>query len=158
MTHYRVRVRRGDFEVEVDSSDKDYAEAKLTELLAGSEAQQPEVRVAAGGPEAAAPPPSGKPLSLAEYVRRLSPRSGPQYVVALGSYLETHGGMGTGFKTRDIVDGFTAVKFKHSNPAEAVRQAKQQGLLMDGKEAGTLLVTATGEEWVKVQWGGDGTV
>jgi hypothetical protein len=92
---------------------------------------------------------------MVEYVRSLSPRSGTQYVVAVGLYLEKHGGMTAGFKTRDVADGFTTVKYKHSNPAEAVRQAKAQGLLMDGKESGSLVVTATGEDWVKVQLGVD---
>lgn len=148
MTHYRVRVRKGDLEVEVDSSDKDYTETKLRELLAAVEA---EASAAPAKTTRALAPASDKPLSMVEYVRSLAPKTGTQYVVAVGDYLEKHGGMRDGFRTRDVAEGFTSVKFKHSNPAEAVRQAKSQGLLMDGKEAGTFLVTTTGENWVKVQ-------
>jgi hypothetical protein len=98
--------------------------------------------------------PGGKPLSLVEYVRSLRPRSGSQNVVAVGNYLELHGGMRDGFRTKDIVAGFRAVKYPHTNPAEAVRQAKHQGFLMDGKEPGTLVVTHTAEAWVKGQRAG----
>jgi hypothetical protein len=84
----------------------------------------------------------------------VSPKSGSQYVVAVGDYLEKHGGMPGGFRTRDIIAGFTTIKYKHSNPAEAVRQAKSQGLLMDGKD-GSLVVTSTAESWVKTQQGAE---
>lgn len=36
MDVYRVRYRRGDVEIEVESADKEYVETKLTELLAVS--------------------------------------------------------------------------------------------------------------------------
>jgi hypothetical protein len=154
MTHYRVRVKKGDAEVEVDSSDKDYTETKLKELLVDLPAREPAgPPTKPAGKQVSATAAPGKPLSMVEYVRSLAPKSGAQYVVAIGNYLEKHGGMASGFKTRDIVEGFTTTKYKHSNPAEAVRQAKTQGLLMDGKEAGSLLVTSTGEDWVKVQLG-----
>lgn len=154
MTHYRVRVKRADVEVEVESSDKEYTESKSKELFAHFELKGATAapKKAGGAPKMTLPA-REKPLSMVEYVRSLSPKSGAQYVVAVGDYLEKHGGMPGGFKTRDITDGFTTVKYKHSNPAEAVRQAKSQGLLMDGKEPGTLLVTSTGEGWVKVQLG-----
>jgi hypothetical protein len=151
MSHYRVRVKKGEIEVEVDSSDKDYTESKLKELLAGLEKPPGPKKGSGPATQQAEPRSSGKPISMVEYVRSLAPKSGTQYVVAVGDYLEKYGGMAAGFKTRDIADAFTTVKFKHSNPAEAVRQAKSQGLLMDGKEAGTFLVTSTGENWVRVQ-------
>ncbi len=56
-----------------------------------------------------------------------------------------------GNRLPSMVDGFRTVKYRHSNPAEAVRQAKQQGFLMDGKESGSLLLTQTAESWVKGQ-------
>jgi len=154
MAHYRVRVKRADVEVEVDSSDKEYTESKSKELFAHFEVHGPTpTPKKAGLAQKATSRAREKPLSMVEHVRSLLPKSGAQYVVAIGDYLEKHGGMPDGFKTRDIADGFTTVKYKHSNPAEAVRQAKSQGLLMDGKEPGTLLVTSTGEDWVKVQLG-----
>src|SRR5437867_1577344 len=148
MAHYRVRVVRGDVEVEVDSSEKEYTDSKLKELLGSlrTESVVPTPKKNDGGETAkAAATVRGKPLSMAEYVRSLAPKSGTQYVVAVGLYLEKYGGMASGFKTRDIAEGFTTVKYKHSNPPEAVRQAKVQGLLMDAKEPGSMLVTSTGE-------------
>lgn len=154
MTHYRVRVKRADVEVEVDSSDKEYTDSKSKELFAHFEVDgSTPTPKKAGVAQKTASMAREKRLSMVEYVRSLSPKSGAQYVVAIGDYLEKHGGVPGGFKTRDIAEGFTTVKYKHSNPAEAVRQAKSQGLLMHGKEPGTLLVTSTGEDWVKVQLG-----
>lgn len=150
MAHYRIRVMRDGLEIEVDSSDKEYTDAKFNELVSRMERQTSP----SSGPKptgAVATPTPDKPVSMVEYVRALSPKSGPQFVVAVGHYLEKHGGMTDGFKTRDIADGFTNTRYKHSNPPEAVRQAKSQGLLMDGRRAGTLLVTSTGEDWIKVQ-------
>ena len=158
MTHYRVRVARGDVEVEVDSSEKAYTNSKLKELLRSLPSERvvsPPKKDDGGGAPKVAAQAGGKPWSMAEYVRSLAPKSGTQYVVAVGLYLEKHGGMASGFKTRDIADGFTRVKYKHSNPPEAVRQAKVQGLLMDAKEPGSMLVTSTGEDWMKVQLGKD---
>ncbi len=149
MSGYRVRIRKGEVEIEVESSDKGYVDSKLGEWskrlsLGSRDATPPE--------EDAAPRASGsKGKSLAEHVRALVPKSGPQYVIAVGDYLERYGQMSEGFKTRDLVDGFRTVKYRHSNPAEAVRQAKQQGFLMDAKESGSLLLTQTAEAWVKGQ-------
>ena len=154
MSHYRVRVKRADVEIEVDSSDKEYTESKLKELLGGVEAKEAAPKATTGAGTGRAHVAShAKALSMAEYVRSASPKSGSQYVVAVGDYLEKHGGMPNGFKTRDIIAGFMNIKYKHSNPAEAVRQAKSQGLLMDGKEEGLFVVTSTAESWVKTQQG-----
>jgi hypothetical protein len=158
MSHFRVKVRSGDVEVEVDSSDKEYTEAKVKELLAAfGPGKTPRAAAAAPEPKAKraepAPAPAGsaKRVSMVEYVRSLGPKGGTQYVIAVGQYLEQHGGMAGGFKTRDIVDGFQTVKFKHANPREAVRQAKAQGFVMDAKEPGAMVVTQTGEAWIKAQ-------
>jgi hypothetical protein len=155
MSHYRVRLKKGEIEVEVDSSDKDYTESKLRELLGSFEAKAPAAPKVAGRVPKVSPASSGKTLSMAEHVRALLPKSGAQHAIAVGDYLEKHGGMADGFKTRDIAAGFTTIKYKHSNPAEAVRQAKAQGLLMDGKEDGTLVITSTAEAWVKTQLGAE---
>lgn len=150
MNSYRVRIRRADFELEVESSDKDYVEEKLAEFAPRGFVPAPVRGVQDVAPEPSAGG-SGKALSLVEHVRRIAPKTGSQYVIAVGHYLETTAGMADGFKTRDITDGFRAAKFKHSNPAEAVRQAKQQGFLMDGTTPNTMVLTQSGEAWVKGQ-------
>lgn len=161
MESFKLRVKTNDFEIEVESPDQGYTDGKFAELL----------RLVGGSREAARPAPArakasspqgpavidqadqsiDKPTSMVEYVRTLSPKSGSQYVVAIGAYLESHGGMESGFRSRDISGGFKSVKYKHANPAEAIRQAKSQGFLMDGREPGTMIVTQTGEAWVKGQ-------
>ncbi len=149
MAGFRVRIRKGDVEIEVESSEKGYVDTKLGEW---SQRLSLGFQDARAVEEDVTHRPSGaKGKSLAEHVRALAPKSGPQYVIAVGDYLERYGQMPEGFKTRDLVDGFRTVKYRHSNPAEAVRQAKQQGFLMDGKESGSLLLTLTAEAWVKGQ-------
>lgn len=156
MNSYRVRVRQGDAEVEVESTDKAYVDAKLGEWSSRLSLGAIRERSASPGKEAAADEPvpaqtDGKGKSMVEHVRALAPKSGSQHVIAVGDYLERHGGMRDGFKTRDLVEGFRTVRYRHSNPAEAVRQAKQQGFLMDGKDPGSLILTQTAEAWVKGQ-------
>jgi hypothetical protein len=152
----------GDVEIEVDSSDKDYTEAKMKELMAAfapaktasaprASSAEPTPKLLAHGAASSKPAASSKQMSMVEYVRSLAPKGGTQYVIAVAQYLEQHGGMANGFRTRDLVEGFQTVKYKHSNPREAVRQAKQQGFLMDAKEPGLMVTTQTGEAWVQAQ-------
>lgn len=156
MEHYRIRIRRGETELEVDSSDRAYVEAKLAELRALLGAAPirdvDSASLPPGSPEPTTP--GAKPVSLVEHVRRIGPKTGTQYVMAVGHYLEQFGSMSSGFKTRDLGDAFQSLKYKHSNPAEAVRQARSQGFLMDGKEANTVVLTQRGEAWVNGQLAG----
>jgi hypothetical protein len=46
------------------------------------------------------------------------------------------------------------LKYKDNNPAEAVRQACSQGILMDGKDPNTVVLTQSGEAWVDGQLAG----
>jgi hypothetical protein len=87
MSHYRVRVKRADVEVEVDSSDKEYTESKLTELLGGVEIKETAPRASGRAGKVHVVADTRKSLSMAEYVRSVSPKSGSQYVVAVGDYL-----------------------------------------------------------------------
>jgi hypothetical protein len=154
MNTFRVRIRKGDVEIEVESSDKSFAVSKLKELksMLSLKAESNE-----GGAERLATaarsvrPHSGKSMSMPEHVRALDPKSGTQYVIAVGDFLEKFGDKSNGFKTRDIADGFHTVRYKHSNTAEAVSQAKRQGFLMDGRESGTLVLTRSAEAWVNGQ-------
>jgi hypothetical protein len=156
MDHYRIRIRNGDAEIEIDSSDRDYVESKLTELTAwlGAHRSEPVGTQSAPPRIADRAAPAAKGVSLVEHVRKIGPKSGTQFVMAVGHYLEQFGGMATGFKTRDVAEAFQTVKYKHSNTAEAVRQAKAQGFLMDGKSPNTTVLTQSAEAWVSGQLAG----
>lgn len=144
--NYRIRIRIGADEIEVESTNLAFVEAKITELGP---------RLGIGMPSSSRgllnlPTASeSKPVSLVEYVQGIDPQTGPQYVLAIGSFLERQRGMSDGFKTRDVVDAFQTIKFRHSNPAEAVRQAKAQGLVMDARESGGFVLTQKGESWIR---------
>jgi hypothetical protein len=160
MEHYRVRIRRGESEVEIDSTDREYVEGKLAELKVwlGPAQETTDLTPPSLEPQKASDaekmPPNGKAVSLVEHVRKIGPKTGTQYVIAAGHYLEQFASMKAGFKTRDLADAFQTLKYKHSNPAEAVRQARSQGFLMDGKDPNTVVLTQSGEAWINGQLSG----
>lgn len=90
----------------------------------------------------------GKRLSLPEFVRKLQPKSGPDYVVAIGSYLEKVEG-NADFSGPEIKAGFRTCKYDHSNPFDAIGKAKATGRVMDASEAGRYVLTQAGETWVE---------
>ena len=66
----------------------------------------------------------GKKESLNEFIRRISPKSAADYVATIGYYLEKYENL-DGFKTANISKSFKTIKYKHSNPAEAMKQAER---------------------------------
>jgi hypothetical protein len=151
MVHYRVRVQRGDSSIEVESSDKAFVDGKLAQLGPTVGIDLGASRGRGGGERKARELPPRRTPSLAEHVRTINPTKGTQYVIAVGNWLELFGGKGNGFKTRDLSSSFKVVKFRHSNPAEAVRQARSQGWLMDGHDSGSLQLTQSALDWIQGQ-------
>ena len=101
---------------------------------------------------APAPDHGGKTKSLVEHAKEINPKKAIQHVIAAGHYFEAVQRM-PGFKTKDISEAFKQMRYAHSNPSEAVRQARAQGFLMDGPE-GTLQLTRTAMSWVDGQLSG----
>lgn len=87
-----------------------------------------------------------KNLSLVEFVRSISPTSGPEYVVTIGAYIEqtTSGG----FTSSDIRSGLITAKVKLANPSDALLKAKIRGLVMDSGNKGGFVLTRSGEQWI----------
>jgi len=140
---YRVRVRRDDIEVEVESSDRDYVDETLKHYLGAAPSQSPSLQ------SGQRPAPSGtKSQSLQEFIRSVKPDSGVEYVVAITYFHEQLGGKSE-LRTKDITDAFRALKYKYANVADAVAKARAAGLLMDGTSKGTFVASKSGEEWVE---------
>lgn len=149
---YRIRLRRGDSELQVSAPDRVWVEARLQELM-GWLAASP--ALPSGKPDAAAgavPAPAKAP-SLAEHVRAVGPSGGLEHVLAIGYYLERHSRLSGGFRRRDLAEAFKAVRYHHSNPGVPIATAKRQGLLMEGEEHEKLLLTETAERWVEERLG-----
>jgi hypothetical protein len=146
---FKIRFKSERYEIEVEAADREFVESHFMALRekaeAGNETRADERLVLSAHDS------ERKPLALVEFVRSVSPKTGTQYFIAIGHWLEKYGGRTDGFKTRDIADGFQEVKFRHSNPSEIVRQARSQGLLMDGREPNSLVLTSTAESWISTQ-------
>lgn len=143
---HRLRLRHGERELEIESSDLTFIESKLDEFWRAGEAAR---TAATSGRDGSAELRPSRPLGLVEHVRRIGAKSGTEMVVAVGSYLEEQRGLSGGFKTRDVAEAFKEARFHHSNPSEAVRQAKAAGWLMAGDERQAHRLTQTALDWVQ---------
>jgi hypothetical protein len=152
---FRVRLRRGGFEFEVESSDQAYVDQKVAELTSwlGLEPAETPLQALSGAVSAAASP--AKPPSLVEHVRRVGPSNGLEHVLAVGYYLEHHRKMAGGFRRRDLGHAFNAMGYNHSNPGVPIAAARRQGLLMDGAETDKIRLSESADEWVRARLRGD---
>ncbi len=138
--NFRVRISKNGFELELESTEKDFVETKLTQLLPSSIQNTMSVSVVSKV--------SKKPLSLNEFLMKVSPKSAIDYAVAIAFYLEKIESLDS-FTARDIKESFRKVKHGHSNPSQALLDAKTRGLVMTTSDAKHYTITGTGEEWVK---------
>jgi hypothetical protein len=152
---FRVRLRRGGAEFEVESSDDAYVDQKVAELASwlGLEPAEAPMRELSSADSAAAS--TAKPPSLVEHVRRIGPSNGLEHVLAVGFYLEHHRKMAGGFRRRDLGHAFKALGYNHSNPGVPIAAARRQGLLMDGAEADKIRLSESADQWVRTRLRGD---
>lgn len=152
---YRVRIRSGEFEVEVQGPDQGFVDAKITELLGwfdsdgrGDEPQGP-------ASYSAEPSVAGKMTSLLEHVRKVSPRGGLEYALAVGYYLENAEGMAGGFRRRDLAAGFKKIRYNHTNPGVPISSGRKQGLLVDGSEPERVRLSKSASDWIAARLSGE---
>lgn len=140
---YRVRIRRGDVEVEVESTDKKYVKAMLAEHLSPPAQQQ-----AAPSASPGAAVPGGKQTSLQEFVKQVAPKAAREYVVTVIYFKEKSESMAE-VRPKDVAAAFKSLKYKCGNVSDAVAKAKRGGHLMSGDSPRCYVVTNTGENWVQ---------
>jgi hypothetical protein len=138
---YRVRISRGDLEVEVESHDAGYVDAKLKEYLdspASKLAHDHKAR------------PSGKRMSVQEFARKINPKTGPESVLTVAYFIEKHEGE-TKVQTKAIAGrvGAKGLRKQFKNVSDAIAGAKDRGWLMDGDAPRSVCLTDTGEAWVE---------
>lgn len=149
---YSVRLRRGERELEISAPDQAWVEVQLKELKGWMSAGPAEPRQPLG--EDKEPTAAAKVPSLAEHVRAVEPSGGLEHVLAVGYYLERHTRLQGGFRRRDLVEAFRAIRYKHSNPGVPISAGRRRGLLMDGEEHEKIRLTETAERWVEERLGG----
>lgn len=150
---YRLKIKFGEIEIEVESTDEDFVNQNFDNLrreyvaLLESDSRDSGVK-STKGPDSANAKSVNKSMSLAEFVRLIKPRSGTDYAVTLGYYIEKITGKEE-FTGGDIRSKFIEVKYKHSNPSDTISKAKATGRIMDGHEKNSYILTQTGEQWVE---------
>ena len=141
--NYRTRVRKGDFEVEVQG-DKEFVLRKYPELAALVTNQ------AKATPELSSPP--GQ-QSLAEFLREKNPTSHNDFGIVYAYYLHKSKGYDS-YNVDDIDKCYTDSRTQKPKNLNAVMDSNvSRGFLMvadakkDGKKA--WVITRTGEEYVE---------
>lgn len=151
--NYRVRINCNGYEVEVESTERGYVDEKIEEYLeeakkfSSSPSQEGE-KGFSNGQKLLLPSNGIKNISLPEFLRKVKPKSGPEYAITIGYFVEKIQNKDAFFMS-EIKDGFTKVKFPHSNPSDTVSKAKSSGKIMEGPEKNSYILTQTGEAWVE---------
>lgn len=143
---YRVRVRSGEIEVEVQAPDRAYVDAKIAELLGWLGSDQTGRNSDPGDVV-----PEGDDISLLDHVRKIGPQGGLEHVLAIGYYLEHRAGMAGGFRRRDLVSGFEKIRYVHSNPGVPIGAGRKQGLLIEGSEPERVRLSEAAADWVRTR-------
>lgn len=152
---FRVRIRSGEFEIEVEGPTQDYVDSKVAELLPWFGLEVGEERETPQREATVFPSDPGSPLSLLEHVRKVSPRGGLEYALAVGFYLENTEGMAGGFRRRDLAAGFKKIRYSHSNPGVPISSGRKQGLLLEGSEPERVRLSEASTEWVAARLSGE---
>lgn len=152
-TQYRIRVRRGDIEVEIEG-DKSYvnrAFAELKRLVLGLE--EPST---AGSPKsqraAKAYLPSAKPQSVREFLDSYDLKKHTDIVLAFGYYLEKRRVLSS-FSPGDLNGCYYEAKLEPSNTSQMIINNTKKGLIMDApgskKKKRKYILTRKGERFVE---------
>jgi hypothetical protein len=140
---YRVRIKRADIEVEVESSNKDYVDAKIDQYLnsARLDGMATTKAVAESGGRIA-----HRPNSVGEFIKKVNAVKKNEVAAALAHFLEYEEHQeewrpdSVGSKFADIR------KVKPANMADLLNKS---AFFMKGREAGFYRLSETGVQWVE---------
>lgn len=147
---YRIRVKRPDLEVEVESTDREYVDKKLDYYLNMPATAEP---AAPGG--LARPHPNRslrRPMSIGEFVRQINPSKKNEVAAAIAYFLEYHADpVSEEWKPDQIADRFPDVR--KPKPANMTDLLVKSNLFMGGREKGSYRLSEPGVIWVESQVG-----
>jgi hypothetical protein len=142
---YRIRVKRGDLEVEVESSDRDYVETKLNQYLDAE--RSPEPPTAEPGPNIRGER-SRRPVSVREFVKQVDPEKKNEVAATVAYFLEYHAApLVEEWKPDDIGDKFADAR--KPKPANMRDLLIKSDYFMEGREKGMYRLSETGVNWVE---------
>jgi len=140
---YKIRVKRGDLEVEVESTDKDFVETKIEQYLGKTVAANTQHQ------DQQPPPPAQqnrRPLSISEFIKKVVPDKKNEIAATLAYFLEYYEDTSE-WKPEAISDKFTDVR--KSKPANMTDLLKKSDFFMKGHEAGFYQLSETGVQWAE---------
>jgi len=144
---YRIRVKRPDLEVEVESTDRDYVDAKLDQYL---NARAPTESAAMTGDRPDSP--SGRrprsPISIGEFIRQINPDKKNEVAETIAYFLEYYADPIAGeWKPAEIADRFPDVR--KPKPANMSDLLAKSNFFVSGREKGLYRLSETGVKWVE---------
>jgi len=146
---YRIRVRRGDVEVEVESSDKEYVESKVDQYLASSGAASPTPIAADGTTRHRIPTSTAaerRPLSIGEFVKQVAPDKKNEIAATVAYFLEFFSNQDE-WKPDDVAGKFTDAR--KPKPANMTDLLAKSNFFMKGRESGFYRLSETGVQWIE---------
>jgi hypothetical protein len=147
---YRIRIKRGDLEVEVESSDRDYVEAKLEHYLNAQRSSGPSAADSASGSGADVSSARSRPLIVREFVKQVNPEKKNEVAATIAYFLEYHAEQPVEeWRLEDVGDKFADAR--KSRPANMRDLLVKSDYFMEGREKGTYRLSETGVNWVEGQ-------
>ena len=142
--HYRIKLKKDQIEIEVESTAKEFVEGKIVELMEEfiAKTERDLIHSARGATG------SVKKESLMEFLKRVNPKSATDYAVSIAYHLERVDGIEE-ITVKHIKEGFKRAKFRHSNASQVLVDAKAKSLFMDGSAPKRYTLTQSGEKWVE---------
>jgi hypothetical protein len=139
---YRIRVKRPDIEVEVESTDRDYVQAKLDDYLTPRSATE----TATTGVRTETH--THRPISLREFVKQANPTKKNEVAAAIAYFLEYHADQTLEeWRPDDVADKFADVR--KPKPANMTDLLVKSNFFMEGREKGFYRLSEAGVQWVE---------
>lgn len=147
---FRVRVKRPHLEVEVESTDRAYVDAKMEEYLNG-QSWSTATDSSANGPTAPRQDgPRRRPLSIGEFVKQINPDKKNEVAATIAYFLEYHADpIIEEWKPDQVADKFADVR--KAKPANMTDLLQKSNFFMGGREKGSYRLSETGVAWVEDQ-------
>jgi hypothetical protein len=139
---YRIRVKRADIEVEVESTDREYVEAKLDQYLTSRSAGEPATKGVRTETSTL------RPMSLREFVKRVSPDKKNEVAAVIAYFLEYNSDATLEeWKPDDVAYKFADLR--KPKPANMTDLLVKSNYFMEGRTKGFYRLSETGVQWVE---------
>ncbi|MCH7498583.1 MAG: hypothetical protein IH886_00985 [Nitrospinae bacterium] len=145
---YRLKIRIGDREFEVASSDQNYVDEKFQKhfdlICSGKKSGTEAVdrgKIGSGGE---------RPISLREFEKQVSPKSKTEKAAVVAFFLEHFlDPVIEEWKPNDVFDRFSEIRgIKPANPSDTI---KKSNFFMPGSRSGFYKLSRSGVAWVEKQ-------